>query len=60
MGLGRGANIFFELNNIRLLLIFVFEKGCEQLQIFGDSKLVINFLNLQVECHMHTLINLLE
>ena len=60
MGLGIDTNNFLELNNLRLLLIFALQKGCRQLQIFGDSKLVINWFNLQSKRHMHTLKNLLD
>ena len=42
MGLGEGSNNYAELLNVKLLLIFVAEKGCQILSLFGDS---LNFTN---------------
>ena len=43
-----------------LTFIFELEKQCRRLRIFGDSKLVINWFNLQAHSHVHTLRSLLE
>ena len=42
VGLGEGSNNFAELLSLKLLLIFVAEKGCRTLKVFGDSLNVIN------------------
>ena len=45
MGLGGGTNNFAELMSLKLLLIFALEKGCNDLNILGDSMNVINWIN---------------
>lgn len=60
MGLGRGTNKFVELNNLGHQLIFSLEKNCNKIQIFGDSKIVINWIQLCISCHVHTLRGLLD
>ena len=51
MGLGRGTNNFVELAVLNLLLCFALEKNCTQLQIFGGSMVVINWINKVHKCH---------
>lgn len=60
MGLGEGTNNYAELIIFGHLLHFAFEKGCRHIQIFGDSKLIINWFNQQSVCHVHTLRNILD
>jgi len=60
MGLSRGTNNYAELNILRLLLLFSLEKVCRKLEIFGDSKIIINWFNQLSNFHVHTLRNLLE
>ena len=60
MGLGPGSNKYAELQCLRILLIFVGEKHCNSIQIFGDSLLVINWFNDNAFCHTHTLSTLLR
>ena len=60
MGLGPGTNNFVELQLLRLLLTFAWEKHCKSIQIFGDSLLVIYWLNNLSHCHSHTLSALLR
>ena len=60
IGLGRGTNNYVELSNLRLLLLSSLEKGRQQLQIFCNSKIIINWFNQLSNCHVNTLINLME
>ena len=50
MGLGRGANNFVELFALKLLLCFSLEKNCRNIQIIGDSMVVINQMNKIQKC----------
>jgi ribonuclease HI len=59
-GLGVGTNNFVELSVVRLLLLFALERGCRSLQVFGDSMIVINWLNEIQRCHIICLCPLLE
>lgn len=61
MGLRRGENSLNELISCRSLLAFVpRDKGCDQLQVFGDSLLIINWvIEIQQCCSLH-LLNILE
>jgi len=60
MGLGDRTNNFAKLIMLRHFLYFALENGCHHIQIFGDSKLIINWFNQQSSCHMHTLRNILD
>ena len=60
MGLDNGTNKFAELITLRHLLQFYLEKECRHVQIFGDSKIVINWFNNTSICHAHTLMNILD
>lgn len=59
-GLGQGSNSFVEFYSLKLLLLFALEHGCRQLQIFGDSKIIIAWFNQKSICLTHTLRNLFE
>lgn len=58
--IGRGTNNYAKLLNLKLLLLFVVEKGCRKLHIFGDSLNVTNWFNEINICHMHALIKIHE
>jgi ribonuclease HI len=58
--LGAGSNNFSEIMALKLLLLFVVEKGCKTLQVFGDSLLVINWVNRVQICHISRLVPILE
>jgi ribonuclease HI len=60
MGLGTGTNNLAELLALKLLLQFAGEKGVQNLQIFGDSKIVINWASKQQSCHNILLHPILE
>lgn len=45
MGLGMGSNILEKILSYHPLMDFVHEKGCDKLQVFGDSLLVIDWVN---------------
>jgi ribonuclease HI len=45
---------------LKLLLIFVGEKGIDSLQIFGDSMVVINWIRKSQACHNIRLAPLLD
>ena len=60
MGLGEGTNNFAELLSLKLLLQFALEKGCKHLQIFGDSLIIINWVNKVQQCRTLALITLFE
>ena len=40
---GRGCNNFVELMPLKLLLLFVVEKNCHTLKVFGDSMIVLEW-----------------
>lgn len=60
MGLGVGTNNFAELITLQHLLHFSLGHHCINLNIFGDSKIIINWFNNITACHIHTLGNLLD
>ena len=45
VGFGEGSNNFVELNAIRFLMSKALEWGVQLIQIFGDSKITINWAN---------------
>eukprot|EP00253_Pinus_taeda_P012119 PITA_12119 len=59
MGFGAGSNNFAELSAIRNLIHFALSHQCTNLNIFGDSMVVVNWINNDSTCHSHTLSNLL-
>lgn len=54
MGLEAGTNNFAELITLRHLLHFSLGHQCHNLNIFGDSKIIINWFNSISTCHIHT------
>lgn len=60
MGLREGTNNYAELITLRHLLHFYLSHECNNLQIFGDSKIMINWFNNITICHAHTLRNILD
>jgi hypothetical protein len=44
VGLGRGINIFSKLMALKLLLTLFVKKGITNIQIFGDSTMVVNWM----------------
>jgi len=60
MGLGAATNNFSELITLQHLLHFSLGHHCINLNIFGDSNIIINwFINITA-CHIHTLSNILN
>lgn len=59
-GLGEGTNNRGELLALYMLLIFAHEKGVQGIQIFGDSMIVINWINQAQHCHNIYLTPVLE
>jgi ribonuclease HI len=59
-GLGQGSNNCVELMALKLLLSFAGEKGIMNLQIFGDSFVIINWMRRTQRCHNIFLASLLE
>lgn len=53
-GFGIGSNYFAELMSLKLTLLFALEKGYKKLQVFGDSKLVIDWFNRTTLYHTGT------
>ena len=45
---------------LKLLLCFAIERGCKRIQIFGDSLIVINWINKVQNCWNITLVTLYE
>ena len=60
IGLGEGTNNFVELMSLKLLLIFAAEKGCRNINAFGDSMNVINWTRGIQPCRNLRLVNLLS
>jgi ribonuclease HI len=60
MGLGPGTNNRAELMALKLLLLFVVDKNISSLQIFGDSLLVISWIQKTQRCHNILLAPLIE
>jgi len=54
--LGIGTNNYVELLALKLLLLFVVEKGCKTLQVFGDSLLIIKWEKRVQICHIAHLV----
>ena len=55
MGLGKGTNNFAELLALKLLLRFALEKNSRNIHIFGDSMVVINWVNKIQRCRIKNL-----
>lgn len=58
--LGRGTNNYVELCTAKHLIHFALEKNCRHLQMFGDSKIVCNWLNNSSHCNAFSLRHILE
>eukprot|EP00253_Pinus_taeda_P004922 PITA_04922 len=55
VGLGAGTNNFADLITLRHLLHFSMSHHISCINIFGDSKTIINWFNNISNCHIHTL-----
>jgi hypothetical protein len=60
MGPGLGTKKYAEPMSLKILLLFVREKGVKSIHIFGDSLNVINWVQKTQKCHNIQLITLLE
>ena len=60
LGLGTGTNSYAELMTLKLLLCFANERNCRQLQVYGDSMVVINWMNKIHKCRAASLYALFE
>jgi len=60
INLGRGTNNFAELSTAKHIIHFAIQKHCSHLQLFGDSKIVCNWLNDASHCHAFTLRHILD
>eukprot|EP00253_Pinus_taeda_P026822 PITA_26822 len=59
-GLGAGTNNFAELITLRHLLHFALRHHCANINIYGDSQIIINWINGSATCHMHSLSTILH
>eukprot|EP00253_Pinus_taeda_P011269 PITA_11269 len=59
-GLGAGTNNFAELITFRHLLHFALRHHCTSINIYGDSQIIINWINGTATCHMHSLSIILQ
>ena len=60
MGLGHGTNNHAELISLRHLIYFSILHHCRKIQIFGDSKIVIDWFNNTVSCNAYTLRSIMD
>lgn len=60
LGFGIGTNNFAELSALYNLLHFALSHHITQLNIFGDSMVVVNWINNVTNCHVHMLSNLFQ
>ena len=60
MGLGAGKNNFADLMALKLLLCYALDKDCRRIHIFGDSLVIINWVNKVQRCRNISLITLFE
>lgn len=60
MGLGHGTNNHAELISLQHLNYFAILQHCRKLQIFGDSKNVIEWFNNTASCNSYTLRSLMD
>eukprot|EP00253_Pinus_taeda_P020940 PITA_20940 len=60
INLGRGTNNFAELCTAKHIIHFAIQKHCSHLQLFGDSKIVCNWLNDASHCHAFSLRHILD
>eukprot|EP00253_Pinus_taeda_P008065 PITA_08065 len=59
VGLGMGTNNFAELSALKLLLCWLIHRQVLQVQIFGDSSNVVNWVNGKFRCRNYMLMPLL-
>lgn len=50
LGMGRGTNNLAELLALKAVLVYALDKGCDHLQVYGDSLLVVNWINARHQC----------
>ena len=60
MGLGTGSNNYVELMALKILLCFGIERNYKKIQIFGDSSVIINWINKTQKCRNLSLSALFE
>ena len=60
MGLGSRSNNYVELMTLKLLLCFAIERNSKMLQVFGDSMVVINWIDKTQRCRNTSLDTLVE
>ena len=60
LGLGAGTNNYVELMMLKLLLCFAIERNCKKVQVFGDSMVVIKWINKTQRCKNYSLGTLYE
>jgi len=60
MGLGVGTNNFAKLMSLKLLLLFTKEKNVNSIHVFGDSQMVIKWVQNLQQCHNILLQPILE
>ena len=58
--LGAGSNNYSKIMALKLLLLFVVEKECKIVHVFGDSLLIINWVNRVQRCHISCLVPIFE
>ena len=59
-GLGQGSNNFAELKALHFLLCWLISNHMRQIQIFGDSRNVVNWFNGTQQCKNYILLPLLK
>ena len=60
VGLGQGYNNYAELKALHLLLCWLISKQMKQIQIFGDSRNVVNWFNGTQQCRNFMLLPLFK
>ena len=60
MGFGKDTKNYAELSTTKFLIQLALEKNCRYLQIFGDSKVVWDWLNKYSICNAYTLSHILD
>lgn len=58
--MGEGTNNFAALMALKMLLFFVVEKVCRDLQVFGNSMIIINWVSGVQRCHITRLVPILK
>jgi len=59
INLGKGTNNYVELNTAKHLIHFALEQHCSHLQLFGNSKIVCNWINNASHCNAFSLRHIL-